>query len=258
MNFPHPNHMHLETLREEHHIWFINPDSVADPAWLDAARHLLSDDENRRCSRFHFARDRQRFLVSHSLVRQVLSTYWPVAPEHWVFARGDHGKPEIDNPGVPALGFNLTHTAGLAACIVTLDADCGIDAEYVRERRHAQSVARRMFSPTECANLETRTGRAYLQYFFECWTLREAYVKARGVGIAYPTHTLCFSREENKGNAVEFHADIDDNDRDWHFELFRPTADHIMAAAILSQKRNSKTIVVKQFKPGASRHEVHR
>jgi 4'-phosphopantetheinyl transferase len=246
----------IDALRSEYHVWLVNPDMVTTPAQLDACQALLSTDELRRQSRFRFARDRHRFLVSHGLVRQVLSTYWPIAPQHWFFALGDHGKPEIDNPGVPALRFNLTHTAGLSACMVTLDDDCGIDAEYVREREHAKGVARRMFSPAECAELEARTGAAYLQYFFESWTLREAYVKARGIGIAYPTHKLLFSRQGNKEIAVEFHADIDDNSRDWYFELFRPTARHVMAAAIHARNRNRKTIVLKHFEPFSSRHEI--
>ena len=181
---------------------------------------------------------------------------WPIAPQHWVFALGDHGKPDIDNPGLPALRFNLTHTAGLAACIVTLGEDCGIDAEYVREREHAAGVARKMFSPAECADLEACSGAAYLQYFFECWTLREAYVKARGIGIAYPTHKLHFSRDGDKAIAVGFHTDIDDNGEDWYFELFRPTTEHIMAVAIHSHNR--KKIIVKPFAPCAAHAAIQR
>lgn len=249
MNTHSANMPAIDALRVEHHVWFIDPETVTDSLLLDAARRLLSPDETRRHARFRFARDRHRFLISHALVRQVLSRYWPIPPQDWVFSKGPHGKPDIVNPEIAGLRFNLTHTAGLAACIVTLDEDCGIDAECLRERTHLEGIARKMFSPAECTELGALSGRPYLERFFECWTLREAYVKARGIGIAYPTHKLHFSTDNERTISVEFHADIDDHGQNWRFELFKPTAEHIMATAINSQKPARKKIVLHRFKP---------
>ncbi len=232
----------IQALRSEHHVWFVNPDSITAPAQLDACHALLSADEAQRQSRFRFAEDRQLYLVSHALVRQVLSLYGCRPPRQWVFSLGEHGKPEIANAEVPGLRFNLTHTRGLAACIVSLDA-CGIDAEYISARHNPAAIGRRMFSAEEYTHLLALQGRAQLEYFYSCWTLREAYVKTRGVGIAFPTHNLRFYIASEGSISVRFDADVNDIGGHWQFQLFRPTCDHILATANRSQHAQIKTVI---------------
>jgi 4'-phosphopantetheinyl transferase len=224
----------IHSLHSENHVWFVNPVTVTGRSRLDACRSVLSADEIRRSSRFRFAEHRHMYLVSHALVRYVLSSYCPVAPQQWKFSRSERGKPEIANDSAPALRFNLTHTHGLAACIVALGSDCGIDAEHLSTRHNPEGIARRMFSQHEFARLQTLREAARLEYFYNCWTLREAYVKARGLGIAFPTRKLGFEFSDPRAVQARFDSDVDDDPLRWRFRLFRPTPEHILATASAS------------------------
>jgi 4'-phosphopantetheinyl transferase len=234
-------------LHSESHVWFVNPETVSTHTQLEACRVLLSADEVQRHSRFRLPEVQHQYLVAHALVRRVLSQYWPIPPQDWVFSHSDRGKPLIANPGTPALRFNLTHTRALAACIVSLDVDCGIDAEQLSARHNPEDIAKRMFSADENAHLQRLSGVARLEYFYSCWTLREAYVKARGVGIAFPMHKLEFSFSDIHAIRVVFDSDINDNAALWDFQLFRPTAAHILATANRSGNQSVKVVRLNEF-----------
>lgn len=231
-------------LQREVHVWFARPELVTESARYCA---LLSAQEAARYRRFHFPDDAHRYLVAHALVRTVLSRYADIAPSAWRFSHGEHGRPEISNPNVPTLRFNLTHTTGLVGCVVTLDNDCGIDVETIVERHHPLQVARRMFSETEYRRLQELNGREHLEYFFKQWTLREAYVKARGIGISFPTRKLCFDIADETNIRVEFHPELGDRNENWQLALLRLTPRHIAAVAIGRDGQGNKEIITRAF-----------
>jgi 4'-phosphopantetheinyl transferase len=232
----------LDRLRLETHVWYVRPESVQDPATLTRLKALLSSDEIERCHRFRFPDDRHRFLVSHALVRLALSRYAAIPPGEWRFLRSAHGRPEIGNPGIPALRFNLTHTRGLSACVVSLEQDCGIDAERLVERHNPLGVAKKMFSPVEYEELQQLKGEAALVYFFTHWTLREAYVKARGIGISFPTRELIFDCESDNQVRLTCDARIDARAHDWQFRVLRPTDEHVVTVALRQEGSAAKKI----------------
>jgi len=207
---------------------------------------MLDAQEREKLDRFMFADDSHRYLVSHALVRSVLSLYSGIAPCDWRFSQGPHGRPEIISDSQPRLRFNLTHTNGLAACIVTLDDDCGIDAERLSERHNTLGVAKRLFSAPELEQLVQHEGQDFLEYFYAHWTLREAYVKARGIGLSLLNRQLRFAIEE-KEITVKFDAAVDDCESDWYFQLIRPAATHIAALALHRRTDRNKHIRVRQF-----------
>lgn len=235
-----------DVLSSEAHVWFITPESVFDPAVLQHCQDILDTNECEKLGRFVHAHDSHSYLVSHAMLRSVLSRYADVSPSDWCFSQGPHGRPEIISDDQTRLRFNLTHTPGLAACIVTLDDDCGIDAEKFRDRHNPLGVAKRMFSAPELEQLAQCEGQAFLEYFYEHWTLREAYVKARGIGISFPTRELRFS-VEGQQVSVRFDATIDDNEGDWHFQLIRPDATHIAALALHNSTNANKHIRIHNF-----------
>ena len=238
-------HSLLAQLRHQAHAWFVEPQSVRHPGTLERLQGTLSTTELSQYRRFAFPEHAHLHLVAHGLLRQVLSCYTDVAPADWMFKRTAHGRPEIANPAAPPLRFNLTHTAGLAACVVTLVDDCGIDAEQITSRHNPSGVAERMFSETEARALERLQGKAYLEHFFNRWTLREAYVKARGIGISFPTQKLTFTINRDNSAEVSFHASIDDRRDNWHFQLFKPTGEHVTAIALRRSAAVTKTIVTR-------------
>lgn len=235
--------MLFEKLSREAHIWFVRPESIQDKMILAACMDSLSDQEREQYRRFHFQEDRHHYLVSHALVRNALSKYAQISPAAWVFSESDHGRPEIANPNISTIRFNLSHSKGLAACIIALSCDCGIDVERVDVRHNSLGVANRMFSKSEFEHMQELKGREQLNYFFTRWTLREAYTKALGTGITFPTHKLNFKIKSAGEIEIEFHADIDDNNELWQFEVVSLTEQHIAAAAIKRLDQNNKTII---------------
>ena len=235
----------LAQLHHEAHAWFLEPRSVRRPVTLERLQSTLSSTELSQYRRYAFPEHAHLYLVAHGLLRQVLSCYTDVAPADWLFERTAHGRPEIANPGAPPLRFNLTHTAGLVACVVTLVDDCGIDAEQITSRHNPSGVAKRMFSEIETRALERLQGEAYLEHFFSRWTLREAYVKARGIGISFPTRKLTFTVKRDNSAEVSFHPTIDDRRDNWHFQLFKPTGEHITAIALRRSSTVNKRIVTR-------------
>jgi len=237
--------MFLNNLTHESHVWYASPESVRDSNTLARFIAMLSSEELQRYERFLFPKDSHTYLVSHALVRRVLSKYADIAPQDWRFMNTQHGRPEIANPGIPSIRFNLTHTAGLAACVITLDQECGIDAEKITKRHSPLDVARKMFSAAEYKHLKTLNGREQLKYFFSRWTLREAYVKAKGIGISFPTRKLTFSVENDDSISVSFHPDIADKNENWKFDLLRPTKQHITAIAISRNDQTEKNVITR-------------
>ncbi len=236
----------MKTLHDEAHVWLIEPESVIDATTLQRCHDMLDAHEREKLGRFLRDSDRHHYLVSHALVRSVLSRYADTAPRDWRFSHGPHGRPEVISEQCPDLRFNLTHTAGLAACIVTLDDSCGIDAEQLHERGNPLGVAQRMFSETEVEQLKQREGRDFLEFFYARWTLREAYVKALGIGISFPTREMYFDVAGEKVT-VKFNTTIDDSNDDWQFRLIRHNSTHIIALALHDSAGADKRIRVQHF-----------
>jgi len=204
----------------EIHVWHCQ---VAPP--VDADWNCLSPREQERAGRFHFERDRWRFIQAHSLVRQVLSRYAGLAPQDWQFTLNPWGKPFIapgQNPD--PLFFNLSHAGGQVVCAVARFAALGVDVED-RIPTEFLTLARQFFTPEEVAWLvndavqatpdqpmglastPTLPGvgvspveiglriQAPEQRFLALWTLKEAYVKALGTGLSTALDTFSFGMD---------------------------------------------------------------
>jgi 4'-phosphopantetheinyl transferase len=240
----------LEQLQQQLHVWLTVPEDITDPDTLSDYLLLLSEEERERQQRFHFEKDRHSFLVSHALVRKVLSMYVDVDPADWKFSAGEFGRPEIAGPpGVPPLRFNLTHTEGLSACLVTLDVDCGVDAERVGGRGNLQAVAGKMFADSELETLAALDGQHYQQQFFTFWTLREAYCKALGTGLGFSKKDYAFEVVDNGRIELSFDSCKDDSGKCWQFALLRPAVDHLVAVAACRNGMSEKTVIQQYVVP---------
>ena len=240
----------ISRLKNHAHIWLLDPARLSDSGKLSAFQKLLSEDELLRYQRFRFDRDRHHFLVSHAMLRKVLSSYADVLPHQWQFVLNEHGKPELAaSHQLPWLRFNLSHTEGLVACVITDTVDCGIDVENRSRRCDYQGIARRMFSPDENRHLQQLDAGQQADYFFRLWTLKEAYVKARGLGLSLSTSKINFKTETVDRITASFDADLDENSQDWLFSLHQPTRQHTLATAV---RRNGDEAVKLVFKNSLS------
>jgi 4'-phosphopantetheinyl transferase len=215
------------------HIDLLHTANADALAKLDAYRAWLSPDEHARMARFVFDRDRRAFLLTRALVRTTLSRYTSVAPADWQFIANAHGRPEIlDRPaGVPDLRFNLSHTDGLIACAVTIGREVGVDVEHIG-RHLTHDVAGRFFAPAEVTDLKRLSEADQHRVFFDYWTLKEAYIKARGFGLALPLGDFAFKLNPPHPPQIAFEPSLEDEPATWQFRQEWPTAQHRLALAV--------------------------
>ncbi len=169
----------------EVHVWRIPLDQNQDTVWQ--FRSFLSGDEIERADRFYFERDRRRFTVARTAMRQILGRYLDIAPQKLVFSYSAKGKPEL-SPDMNALSlkFNLSHSGELALLAVAQEINLGIDVESMNARVVTGDIAGRYFSAQEVATLFGLAAIQRTKAFFRCWTRKEAYVKALGEGLSFP------------------------------------------------------------------------
>ena len=228
------------------HVWYALTEPLAEPA-IAAARDQLSPAERARCDRFRFERDRRDFAVAHALLRHALTVHEGVPASPWSFEDGLHGKPFL-TPGQSALEFNVAHTNGLVACVLTTVGPVGVDVESLDRAVNGDEVADRYFSPQEIQALRALAGVEPQARFIELWTLKEAYLKAIGTGLSHALSDFGF--ELNGRSALRFSAPPGTVSTDWQFALFAPSVRHRMAVAVRSD--DAVVFNVRSWPPGAT------
>jgi 4'-phosphopantetheinyl transferase len=170
---------------DEVRVWLADLDPGA--AVVDRLVAVLSPEERERAARFDFRRDAMRWIVARATLRDILGACLQTAPAAVAFTYGDKGKPALAAPLDRAdLQFSVSHSAGLAAFGVTVDAPVGVDVERFRVVDDMERIAERSFSPRECTALRGLPRELRSVGFFNCWTRKEAYIKALGAGLSYP------------------------------------------------------------------------
>jgi 4'-phosphopantetheinyl transferase len=215
------------------HIDLVETANTAALDKLDSYKALLSKDEHERMARLVFDRDQRAFVITRAHVRTMLSRYAAVAPPDWRFIENVHGRPEIlDRPaGTPDLRFNISHTDGLIACAVTIGREVGVDVEHIG-RHLTHDIAGRFFAPNEVADLRSLPLQDQERVFFDYWTLKEAYIKARGFGLALPLGEFAFKLNPPHPPAITFLPSLDDDPSTWQFMQDWPTPQHRLGLAV--------------------------
>jgi len=178
-----PPHSNLRS--NEVHVWRAAL-SVGQPV-LQSLIGTLSPDERVKAERFHFTRDRDRSIAAHAVLRLILSRYLEIEPNDLRFSYNRFGKPAlIGHSGADSLHFNMSHSGEFALYAIARGREIGVDVEHVREDLASEQIAERFFSPNEVAMLRALPLNMRTQGFFNCWTRKEAYIKARGEGLSLP------------------------------------------------------------------------
>jgi 4'-phosphopantetheinyl transferase len=180
-----PNFGKLELRESEVHIWraYIHRTETV----LDQLESTLSTDEQVRANRFVFRHDRDCFVGTRGILRELLARYLSCSPDGLQFDYSAQGKPSLRAEIFKqSIQFNVSHSHGLALLAFSVGRDLGVDIEFVRSSFAIEEIADRYFSAREVAELKALPPTMRAEGFFLCWTRKEAYIKARGEGLQIP------------------------------------------------------------------------
>jgi 4'-phosphopantetheinyl transferase len=223
----------LQLASAEVHSWSASLD--VRPETTARLYATLTCDECNRSSRFRFERDQQRFIVARGVLRDVLGRYLQTEPREITFACNAFGKPALSPVFGSRLKFNLSHSAGLVLIAIADDSNVGVDLECIRAQGDYAEIARHFFSTVEVDQLHALPSHRYAEAFFNCWTKKEAYLKARGEGLSIPLNSFSVPLTTDPAHAcVDLYRASHDivPARHWSFYTLQPAPGYIGALAI--------------------------
>ena len=207
------------------HLWCVYPDDLLAEGATEACEALLNQEEQARWQRLRFERHRRESLATRALARTALSHYHPIPPREWSFTANAHGKP-VAKPEC-GLRFNLSNSVGLVVCLVAHQAEVGVDVEAFTRAPEILKLAPEVFSPAEQAQLSALRGVDKLDRALSLWTLKESYIKARGLGLSLPLKKFSFLFGGDEGVHLEVDPSIGDELDRWRFCLLDHAAHRI-------------------------------
>jgi 4'-phosphopantetheinyl transferase len=216
---------------DEVHVWRAALDLPSGQ--VQYLRGSLTADELGRAERFHSEKGRQQFIAGRGILRTILSRYLAIAPGHHRFCYNQDGKPllapEFDHY---RLNFNLAHSNGLALYAIARGREIGIDLEQIRTNFECEEIAERFFSPVEVAILRTISAEMKAEAFFNCWTRKEAYIKAQGEGLSLPLHSFDVSYAPGEPARVLATRDDPQEAARWTLQELIPGDGYVGALAV--------------------------
>ncbi len=232
-------------------MWFVQDQEIRDPELLARYEALLNNEERARHQRFVFARHRHQFLVTRALARAVLAEYdQALTPENLDFVRNEYGKPRVSNFSRDRdVSFNLSHTQGLVVLAVApAGYRLGVDVESLTRPVDVEKLSARYFSPQEVRELQDVKVSELHERFFDLWTLKEAYIKACGMGLSIPLEDFSF-HFSGKTIAVHFSPQRDDDPGRWRFWQLKPTGRHKVALAVSGRPLDGLSLICRRGVP---------
>jgi len=233
----------------EIHVWLAFYDEISEDSLLAAYRELLSAAEKEQETRFYFARDRRRYLVTRALVRTVLSRYASIQPSEWMFSTNAYGCPAAVNAQAKDLSFNISHTHSLIVLGVTRSRALGVDVENFRAREVSIDLMDRYFAPQEVEVLTAAPPHEQQYRFFEYWTFKEAYIKARGMGLSLPLDKFSFQYADDRAVAIAILPELADDAARWLFWQFQPKPEYLVAICAERAGARSPRLIVRRAVP---------
>ncbi len=189
----------LEIAAGQLDFWYLdgNADFALSAAEKTAFESVLSVAEAQRYQRLQVAAKRDQLLLGKYFIRQVLSRYRDVDPLDWEFVENAYGKPTLAPQFQQPLSFNLSHSRNLYVLAVSTENKVGVDVELATRARRIRELAARHFSTDEINALQQLSGSEQLAHFYQIWTLKEAYVKAKGLGLTEPLQGFTLTIEDD-------------------------------------------------------------
>lgn len=228
-------------------IWLARTDEIGWPrARVDRAIAWLDAGERARFTRFRHDADRHMFLLGRVMARRLVGAALGVDPTAWRWREGERGRPDVDMAGCP-ISFNLAHSAGVVVCAVACGRHVGVDVEHRKRPPTDPRVVRRFCSDAEALDIERHGPDGWRDQFLRYWTLKEAYLKARGVGIGVPLADVSFSLGDPV--RVTFANSLTGSDTAWAFALDEQHDTHLVAAAASATDGRRPRFIAEAFGP---------
>lgn len=243
---------------DEIHLWYTACDDIQDDGLLASYMELLDSNEQRRVGVFRYNHLRQHYVITRAMVRIVLSRYFPIAPEQWSLPADENGRPFIANRLPPAESpfvFNISHTNDLISIAVTSRSELGVDVERMGARRWLDEISESYFAPQEIASLQALPFSERHELFFQYWTLKESYIKARGEGLKLPLDKINFSFHD-EGIKLELDESLEDSPNLWQFWQLRPTSEHLAAVCVHRRGSHPATLIGRKLVPLVSENDM--
>ena len=190
---------------------------------------MLTPAERERFDRFRHDDDRWMFALGRLMAREMVADALGVEPRAWHWREGPHGRPEIDWPETD-LHFNLSHSAGLVACAIGRGRELGVDLENLGRRAPDVAIVERYLSPAEAADVHAQS-EGWTHRFLLYWTLKEAYLKARGLGISVQLADITFRLDGDQSARIAFDGALAGTDARWAFQWRSLAPHHLVALA---------------------------
>jgi len=219
---------------DEVHVWRASLDQPCSN--VTSFFCTLAPDEKERAARFYFQKDATHFIVARGVLRAILSRYLKVRPEQLCFGYGSYGKPFLASDNCGDLRFNLSHSDGLALFAIARGHEVGIDIERIRAEGVEPGMAERFFSPCEVTALSALPVCRRVEAFFNCWTRKEAYIKARGEGLSLPLDKFAVSLAPGEP-AVLLQTMVDENQTS-RWSMIALAAESGFKAAVVIERQN--------------------
>ena len=219
--------------RQHLDLWILPSEDPQLSERMPQLVEMLSRRERLRCEKIVFERIRSQYVLTRALVRRSLSLYANVSPETWRFNEDKYGRPYIEAPKSDAsLDFNISHSAGMIVCLIGRERRFGVDVEVIGGRCRMLDIAERFFSRCEAAELKALQPPLQAERFCDYWTLKEAYIKARGRGLSIPLHQFSFRIDAQNEVKISFDPALKDDPECWSFYRRRVSERYKLAVAL--------------------------
>jgi len=227
-------------------VWWLRTDRI-DDGCQERLHGILDRTEQGRARRFVSAQDQRDFIVCHALLRVMLSRTAGRPPGTWTFSPGPHGKPGVAaEHGLPDLQFNITHTRGLVAVALSWRGPIGVDAQILDAALDEVALAKRFFAAAEAELVTAASALERPRVFAQLWTLKEAYIKATGLGLSTPLDSFAFGLAPL---GVEFGQDRADPAA-WQFASAMVTERHVLSVALHISDAQSRGVTLSEISGG--------
>ena len=231
------------------YIWFTFPDEIQDEKLLAEYLKILPSAELEQLTKYHHIKHQHRFLIGRVLTRSVLSSCTGIPPGSLLFSKNSYGRPLLQSEQSSSIRFNLSYTEGLVALALVSGQEVGIDVENTRIDIDCLGIAEQYFSQSELNDLVRLPQELLKERFFEYWTLKESYVKAKGLGLSIPLNAFSFKLCTDDCDRITLTPLPKKKSEFWQFKLLNPSPDHKAALSVTLENKSHYEVSVKKMVP---------